>query len=213
MQNISHIIWDWNGTLLDDTQACVNSVNKMLTDRDLPRLTVERYRDIFGFPVSDFYRKIGFVLENEDWDAMAVEFHDLFLADDATGLHADALRILAELQEGGFCQSVLSASEQSILDSMIVDFNLGGYFKWIRGVNNLYGDSKLAVGKGLVDDLNIPAGNIMIIGDSLHDHEVSLELGIQCVLVAGGHQSYERLAKTGVTVLESLSGIPRLLFV
>jgi phosphoglycolate phosphatase len=78
---VSHIIWDWNGTLLDDTQACVNSINVLLAKRGVPPLDLPRYRDLFGFPVIDFYRRINFPLGSENWNSVAREFHDVFLAD------------------------------------------------------------------------------------------------------------------------------------
>ncbi len=211
MQNILHIIWDWNGTLLDDTQASVNAVNTMLSRRGLPGLTVERYREIFGFPVSDFYRKIGFVLENEEWDAMAVEFHDLLLADKSTALHNNARATLEHLQRRGLPQSVLSASKQSILDTMLQSFKLTPFFSWMRGIDNLYGDSKMSVGTALIGEIALNPGSILIVGDSLHDYEVAATLGIRCVLVACGHQSRRRLAAAGVPVLNSLCEIPEML--
>ena len=34
----SHILWDWNGTLLDDAWLCVEVMNSMLAERDLPQI-------------------------------------------------------------------------------------------------------------------------------------------------------------------------------
>jgi phosphoglycolate phosphatase len=213
MQHLKHIIWDWNGTLLDDTLACVNSVNKMLADRGLTQLTVEHYRDIFGFPVSDFYNKIGFVLENEDWDQMAAEFHDMFLADRSVTLHGDARTVLTQLQEYGLIQSILSASEQSILDTMLCEYKLDSFFQRIMGIHNMYGDSKISMGRKLIEKMDVPLSEILMIGDSLHDFEVAGDLEIGCVLIAQGHQSFDRLATAGVPVLYSLKEVPDLIAV
>ncbi|MFO7936093.1 MAG: HAD family hydrolase [Kiritimatiellia bacterium] len=207
MHNCSHIIWDWNGTLLDDTRACVNSVNKMLVERNLPLLSIERYRDIFGFPVFDFYRKIGFQLEEEDRDAMAVEFHDLMLSDDSIGLQPGVKQTLSALKRRGFTQSVLSASEQSILDAMINDYELAAFFSQITGINNLYGDSKMSMGQRLVEIMGVSSESIVIVGDSLHDYEVAEELNVKCILVSCGHQSHLRLAETGMPVFRSCSDV------
>jgi len=207
MQHLKHIIWDWNGTLLDDTQACVNSVNKMLAERGLPQLAVEQYRSLFGFPVSDFYREIGFVLEDEDWDALAEKFHNLFLSDSSIKLHSETRSVLLQLQERGVIQSILSASKHSILEKMIEEYELGSYFQRIAGIDNLYGDSKLSVGRALIENLDVPLTRILMIGDSLHDYEVSGDLGIDCLLIAQGHQSFERLASAGVPVLHSLGDL------
>jgi phosphoglycolate phosphatase len=208
MNPFQHVIWDWNGTLLDDTQAGVNAVNAMLLARGLPLLDVPAYRDIFGFPVKDFYRAAGFRLETEDWDAMAREFHDRFLADTTLRLHADAARALACLKAAGIGQSVLSASEQTILETMLADFGVTRFFAHVCGVDNLYGHSKLELGRSLLGRLGLPPGSVLLIGDSLHDHEVAAALNARCLLVAQGHQSRARLARSGAPVLDSLADLP-----
>lgn len=203
-----HIIWDWNGTLLDDTQAGVNAVNGMLAARSLPAIDMPRYRDVFGFPVSEFYRTIGFRLETEDWDAMARDFHDRFLADTTIRLHRNALEALDCFRKAGLGQSILSASEQGILESMLRDFGVAQYFDGVFGVDNLYGHSKREIGQVLLRNLALDPATALIIGDSLHDHEVARDLGVSCLLIAQGHQSRARLARTGAPVLESLAELP-----
>jgi len=203
-----HVIWDWNGTLLDDTQAGVNAVNAMLIARQLPTLDVPTYREIFGFPVKNFYRAVGFRLEAEDWDAMAREFHERFLADTTIRLHADATRALTCFKDAGVGQSILSASEQSILDTMLTDFGVADFFDVVFGVDNLYGHSKLDLGHALLNRLGLPPEVILMIGDSLHDREVADALGVHCLLIAQGHQSYARLAQSGAPVLNSLADVP-----
>ncbi len=204
----SHIIWDWNGTLLDDTQAGVNAVNGMLAVRGLPTIDVPHYRDVFGFPVRDFYRAIGFRLEEEDWDAMARDFHDRFLADTTLRLHANAVPALENFRAAGLGQSILSASEQRILDGMLADFGIGHFFEIVCGVDNLDGYSKRNLGRALLARLALDPASILMIGDSLHDHEVAGDLGVECLLVAQGHQSRARLQRSGAPVLDSLADIP-----
>ena len=203
-----HIIWDWNGTLLDDTQAGVNAVNGMLLARGLPAIDVPYYRDVFGFPVRDFYRTVGFRLEEEDWDAMAREFHDRFLADATIRLHAQALPALEAFRAAGVKQSILSASEQRILDGMLADFGIAHFFAAVCGVDNLDGHSKRDLGRTLLARLALDPASILLIGDSLHDHEVADDLGTACLLVAQGHQSRARLLRCGAPVLDSLADVP-----
>lgn len=210
MSKITHLIWDWNGTLLDDTQACVNTINSMLGERGLPQLSVQQYRDCFGFPVSDFYRKVGFVLESENWDELAHVFHERFLADSSMALHAQARPVLEQLHLQGVTQWILSASHQSILDRMLQEYELTAYFQRAMGIDNLYGDSKVSIGRAMIAMMEVPRAEILLIGDSLHDYEVALDLGVACVLIAQGHQSYARLVICDVPVLQSLSEVPEL---
>jgi len=202
--NFSHIIWDWNGTLLDDTQACVNSINVLLGKRGVPLIDVPQYRDVFGFPVVDFYRRIQFPLESENWDLVAREFHDVFLADTTIQLQTGTLHSLDHIRALGIEQSVLSASEQTILDQMLMKYRIRDYFSHVCGVDNLYGASKIAMGQNLVDRFQHPKASIVMVGDTLHDVEVAEALGISCVLIAQGHQSRERLNQAGVPVFEDL---------
>ena len=206
------IIWDWNGTLLDDVEAGLNSVNLMLNRRNLPPLTRSHYREIFGFPVRAFYQKAGFRLEDEDWDAMAREFHQNFLASDSIRLHDQAQMLLRHFQELGIGQAILSASEQSILDRMLRAFGIAPYFTRICGVDNLYGSSKLDLGRRLLGQIDIPPKDILFIGDTLHDAEVAHQLGTDCLLISAGHQSHERLCSSPFPVLRGLDELMRLHF-
>ena len=60
------IFYDFNGTLLDDTDICVEILNKMLDKRGYKHITKEKYRDIFSFPIKEYYEKAGFDFSNEE---------------------------------------------------------------------------------------------------------------------------------------------------
>ncbi len=206
----AHIVWDWNGTLLDDTGACIAALNTLLRERRLPQLDDRRYRESFGFPVRAFYRKLGIDPEAGDWDALAARFHDLYLQQEMTvsaAAHA-ALRFVAA---AGVPQSVLSACEQGILERLIARYGLSGRFRHVQGADNLDGQSKIAAGRALLTRLGVAARELLLIGDTLHDAEVAAAVGCYCLLVASGHQSRARLAGAGCPVIPSLAALPGLL--
>jgi phosphoglycolate phosphatase len=202
------IVWDWNGTLLDDVQASVNAINRLLADRSLPPTHLERYRETFGFPVRNYYTAIGFRLECEDWDALARDYHALFLADPSIRVRPEAVPVLQFCRNAGIGLSVLSASEQSILRRMLADGGLTRLFQQIQGVDNLHGRSKVETGRQLIARLRCPAGEILFVGDTLHDHEVATAMGCDCVLIAQGHQTRARLLSAGCPVIDSLADFP-----
>ena len=72
--DIKHIIWDWNGTLLDDRWLCVDSINLSLRKRNLPEINEQKYLDIFCFPVEKYYQKLGFDFEKEPFTVSGSEF-------------------------------------------------------------------------------------------------------------------------------------------
>ncbi len=195
--------------MLDDTQACVNSINVLLAKRGVATIDELRYRDIFGFPIIDFYRRLNFPLETENWDLVAREFHDVFLADTTFKLQSATVKTLKEIQSKNIEQSILSASEQSILDDMLTGYCIRDFFTHVCGVNNLYGNSKIEIGQKLLTRITVPQKAIAIVGDTLHDAEVAHALGISCVLIAQGHQSRERLEQAGVPVFDDLDSFCR----
>ncbi len=199
----SHIIWDWNGTLLDDVDACVNSVNGMMSRRGLAQIDVSRYREIFCFPVSEYYVELGFDMDSECWDSMAREFHDAY-REQSVQLHSGVERLLESFSGLGVSMSVLSACEQEILDCMLDQQHLRRFFLNVCGTDNLYGQSKLVLGRRLMSQLGDKAERVLLVGDTLHDLDVARDLGCACTLVSAGHQSHSRLCNKGVRVVASL---------
>ena len=203
-----HIVWDWNGTLCDDVQAAVNSMNAMLGKRRLPLIDVAEHRGMFRFPVRDYYDALGFQLDIEDWDALAKEFADVFHADFSARLFDGARDVLRRLADAGVAMSVLSACEQGALDAALDRHGLRGRFVAARGLRHNGADSKLEAARALFAEIGAPFDDVWMIGDTAHDSEVAAEAGCQCLLVCAGYQSRKRLLRVGVPVLDSVADVP-----
>ncbi len=200
------IIWDWNGTLLDDLDFCISTINILLRKRDLQLLNRSTYKEVFSFPVKEYYKAVGFDFEKEDFAIPAKEFIDLY--DDNVAncpLHPSALEVLQYFQNQGFRQFVLSAMKQTMLEKTLQQNEIFQFFEGVAGLNDHYAVSKIDRGKQLIKDLKIEIQNTWIIGDTIHDFEVAEQLGIKCILISDGHQSFERLKKTKMPVINKLS--------
>jgi phosphoglycolate phosphatase len=203
-----HILWDWNGTLLDDVSACVAAINRLLRRRALPTMGIARYRATFTFPVRNYYRRLGFDLRREDWDRLAREFHAAYAQTARTArLRPGSRALLRELRRAGIPMSVLSASEQNLLRRMLRRRGIAGFFRSTAGLDNLNAASKTRLGQRLMASLGVDPRHVLLVGDTVHDFDVAQSLGCRCVLVAGGHQSEERLRACGCEVLEGLAGL------
>ena len=203
-----HVIWDWNGTLLDDVELCIDIMNGLLRRRGLPLLDRARYHAVFEFPVSAYYGRLGFDFSIDRFEQLSVEF---IAAYDARRrecrLHPLAREVLAEIGRTGATQSVLSAYRGETLREIVAHFGLTSCFIRLTGLDNIYAHSKTDAGRAWVAELGIPAGNILLIGDTLHDLEVARELGVHCVLVAAGHHPADRLRRATDRVLDDLGGL------
>lgn len=204
--SIEGIIWDWNGTLLNDTGLAVQSMNQMLLRRGLPVLSVDCYKSVFTFPVKDYYQKIGFDFQEEPFEVFALEFIDYYnsLVHHCC-LHPDALKALNYFQSIGVKQYILSAMEQEVLNDCLKHYQIDFFFEHVSGLDNIYASSKAANGHRLIAEMKLNANDVLLVGDTVHDFEVATELNCKCVLIADGHQSKEVLRATGALVIDSLS--------
>ena len=201
------LIWDWNGTLLDDVAAAVGALNRMLVKRGARPITIEHYRRRFGFPVRPFYAELGVDLAKWDWDEICEDFHN-FVLEEPQAVRPDARAALELAASLGFRQSILSALRQDKLEAALAANGFLDFFDRIFGVDNLDGASKLERGRELV--AAIGGSTLLFIGDTLHDAEVARELGGRCVLVSCGHQMPDRLAAAGCPVAATLADAVRL---
>jgi phosphoglycolate phosphatase len=196
MSTLRHVIWDFNGTLLDDVSCCIDVLSTLLVERALPRITAERYREEFGFPVRDFYVGLGFDFEREDFDSVSHTFIARYLEKIAgarahAGAH-DALRWVATRSLG---QSVLSAMEHTMLANLLARYDLHQPMQYVRGLSDLRASSKVELGRALLADIDLPAEDVVVVGDTFHDFETATALGCRAVLVAHGHQTRARLER------------------
>jgi phosphoglycolate phosphatase len=200
-----YILWDWNGTLLDDTEICLSAMNKMLAKRKMNLIDLDCYKEVFGFPVVDYYKSIGFDFQKESFESVSVEFIDLYNNQSEHALlMPDCLEVLNSFKNTGKINIVLSAMQQEMLIDLIDRNGLSSFFTDILGIDNIYAHSKSAVGKEFVKANNIAPQDVLLIGDTLHDFEVASEIGCRCILVANGHQSEERLISSGAIVIKNL---------
>jgi phosphoglycolate phosphatase len=200
-----YIIWDWNGTLLDDVNAAVAALNRMLVKRGLPSTTKEYYREHFGFPVRPFYAELGVDLEHDSWDEICDDFHNFIAEEKDQYLREDAVAALRLVKESGIRQSILSALRQDLLLRDTSKYGVAEYFDFIYGVDNLDGATKLSRGFELLEVLcEEDKRNLFFIGDTLHDAEVAHALGATPILISCGHQTPDRLKKASENIFPSL---------
>ncbi|MCF6171767.1 MAG: HAD hydrolase-like protein [Bacteroidales bacterium] len=202
------IVWDWNGTLLDDVGLCVSCMNVLLSKRGIPQMTVGRYREIFTFPVREYYRKAGFDFQQEDFEVPAMEFITLYYQSlPQANLFSGVENLLVSFRKKNVRQLVLSAMEHEKLVHSLKSKGIFHFFNKVSGLTDHYAHSKLEIGQVLLAGETAVKSEMLLVGDSLHDLEVANDLGIDCALVARGHQSKERLLEKTEWVFDALSDV------
>lgn len=195
------IIWDWNGTLLNDVEACVNSVNAMLEVRQMKLLNAISYKNVFTFPVQDYYKTIGFDFKQESFEKLAVEYIDLYKKEAVKSpLQEGSIEALEFFKSKNYKQIIVSASEQLSLENQVEQRQISKYFDSIIGLNNIHAKSKTDNAINYIK-ASEQFGRITLIGDTYHDYEVANEIGADCALVQNGHQNLSRFNLKGKALI------------
>ncbi len=199
-----YLIWDWNGTILDDAELCVECMNLVLGRRNMPLITLEKYAMLFDFPVINYYLALGFDFDEEPFEISGTEFIAEY---DRTSPGAPLMpgipEVLQELQELGCRHTILSAQKQEALERMVEAKGIAHHFSRIVGAVDHYAFGKREKGRELISALDVSPEEVLLVGDTLHDADVAKALNIDCVLIPGGHQARERLGSADRPLLDS----------
>ena len=200
----THIIWDFNGTVFDDTEASLKSENALLTRYGMkPLENVEAYRKVFRFPIIEYYRALGYDFSKKSFEELSSEWITEYLNfSKQSKIHPHFFKSKDFFHNQGLKQILLSASEKNILTNQLSELGISDCFDEILGLSNPHAYSKKGIALEWFE--KNPSAKALFIGDTTHDKEVADAVGADCVLIAGGHQSRDILEKENVPVFNSL---------
>lgn len=204
------IIWDYNGTIIDDVSLCLEVEKVMLKDRGMyAEYTLDDYRDLFCFPVIDYYKKLGYTFENETYEEISVEFNELYdLGFARCGLVDGVLEKIRESCEKGYRNVILSACQHDKLIYQMEQLGISQYFEDMMGIDNNLAGSKIEMAKNWMRQSRTDPSECLFIGDSIHDMDTARAIGVNhFVLVAEGHQSYRVLREATDCVVHTMKEV------
>ena len=199
-----HIIWDWNGTLINDAWLFVELMNQELETRNLPLISVSDYRAKFTFPVKKYYENLGFNFEKEDFEKVGLAFINKFKKrNKEPDLYENTYEVLKKIHTLGINQSIVSAQENNLLNETVRFYKLNNFFKHVAGIGHYYADDKISLAKNIRKKISCDNEEILVIGDSVHDYEVAKSLSVDCILFSNGHYSKKRLLKCRCDIIDN----------
>lgn len=202
---IKYVFWDFNGTILDDRELCYDLLNELLISEDKKPVPYERYFEVFGFPVKEYYKKAGITFKYQTYEQMAdwfiLKYQPLSLKQ---SLYEGVEETLKSFKDKGIKNICLSASFTKNLKEQLKHFKIDHYFDTILGTSDVLASGKIDVAKKFILDNNIKHNEVLLIGDTLHDYEIAKELGFLPVLFTLGHQSKKRLSLTNSMLINNI---------
>tara|TARA_Y100000768_G_scaffold59210_1_gene39915 strand:+ start:66 stop:701 length:636 start_codon:yes stop_codon:yes gene_type:complete len=206
--NKKHIVFDWNGTLIDDAWIFVDILNALLQKRNLDQIDLIKYQEVFCFPLSDFYQNLGFDVTPDAFSVLKEDFvFEYNKRQFSAHLFPDTVDTLNKIKSHNVQLSILSASNQKILSSLANFYSINRFFSHVLGVDNYEAAGKESLGFELLKNLSESRSDITMVGDTDLDYRVSQKLGIDCILISRGHQSHKRLSVLDCPVVCSLADL------
>ncbi len=213
-----HVVWDWNGTLLDDRHVVVAGLNTVLAEVGIAPIGLDTYQQIYTRPVQVFYERLfGRAIAPEEWPRLDEVYHDGYHdALGQAGLAADALEALDLVAAAGATQSLLSMYQHDDLLPLVERYGIFPRFLLVEGLRGPGGGLKAPFlaqhleRVAAVDGHGPPGQRVVVIGDALDDAHAAAEVGVGCVLYDGGSHPREALDAVGVPVAASLVDAVRL---
>jgi phosphoglycolate phosphatase-like HAD superfamily hydrolase len=204
----AHLVWDWNGTLLNDIEAVVKATNAAFAELGFGQITLDQYRELYCVPVTRFYeRLLGRMPTQGEWEQMDDTFHRHYTLQRAVcALAEGADALLIGWQEAGRSQSILSLYGHEELVPLVRSFGIESRFIRVEGRTGPPGGSKIEHMVRHLDALEgVQARRTVVIGDAVDDAVAAAHVGAYSVLYTGGSHSRASLVRAGVPVVDSLA--------
>lgn len=205
--HVTHLVWDWNGTLFHDIDAVISATNASFGEVGLPPITLERYRDLYCVPVPRFYERLmGRLPTDEEWAVMDEAFHRHYWAlAESAGLAIGARQLLVEWQEAGLTQSLCSLAPHEHLVPLVRTHGIDRHFVRVDGRVGQSNTGKAEQMMRHIAELEgVPAQRMVVIGDAVDDALAARHVGARAVLYTGGSHSRASLEAAGVPVVDTL---------
>lgn len=202
----AHVVWDWNGTLLDDLPIVIESVNRSIALLGERPISADEYRDHYTRPVRLFYQSLfGRELTDEEWLRLNTSFHEhYFHLAAAVGLAPHAGEAMEVLDRFGHGQSLLSMSPHDWLVKIVSRLGITSRFELVTGLSGPTGGRKAGHLVDHLQHLGVDGEDVVVIGDTPDDVAAARHVGARPILYHGGSHHIEVLEAEGVPIAETL---------
>ncbi len=200
------VFLDFNGTVLDDVDLCLELLNNMLKEKENKMVSLEEYKEIFTFPIINYYKASGFTFEGYTFDELADYFIIEYTRRNVLecSIFSDVKEFVDLVHNAGYKVVLCSASRIDLLLDQLNDFKIRNYFDDVIGLDNHHAVSKLQLALNYIKTNQVDVNNSYFVGDTTHDFEVGNAMGTQVILVNRGHQSSRVLNTVGAKQVSTL---------
>lgn len=205
MKEYKVIIWDFNGTLIDDIHATLASVNDMLTRRNQDIIDFSTYSKTVDTPIWKFYEAV-FIKGSITPEEAVKEFnegYDKHLRENP--LMEGAKEMLSFYQSLHKHQLIVSASNINKVRKSLGALGISEYFTEVLAMSDYNAGDKTFLAREYLEKNSISPSDAVVIGDCVFDFRMAQEIGADAILNTRGHQARTELSETGAPIIDDLA--------
>jgi len=199
---IQLVIWDWNGTLLADTEACMGAGNHVIETFGGKTLPRNIYSRVFDFPTLNFYCNQGADKKSMIANDFAGVFHEYYgPRASRCRTRKGAQKVLSWLNEKSIVSVILSNHLTGAIRQQLRRLRIEDHFAEVLANEEIgstaSGNNKIHRIKEYLSQSKYLPSQAIIIGDSPEDIGIGKELGMRTIGLTGGYFSTSRLKGSG----------------
>ena len=188
------IVFDWDGTLFDSAAVIAEGIQQAARDMRLPVPDRETASHVIGLGLGDSLRHAMPTLPAERYQEFLALYRGYFIErEDSLTLFAGVPELLSELKERGHRLAVATGKPRRGLDRALQSSGLGALFAATRCGDETQPKPHPAMLLELMDQLQLRASDLLMIGDTSHDLGMAKGAGVDAVAVSYGAHPHESL--------------------
>ncbi len=211
MSRFDCVIWDWNGTLINDVHIACGAVNDILNDLGRPLIEMSDYYHYMRDGMDHYYDYL-FYPDKAPFDKLVVWFSKYYdIRVRTASLHEGTADVLETLQKMGIKQAIVSSSHKDKVRRDAAAFGIDGFFDEMLGADDLLIGSKTERARLYLEKNGIFPERTLVVGDMTHDRDTAEGIGAEYVVIPKGHQTKALLESKGVNLISDIKDVIELI--
>ena len=188
------IVFDWDGTLLDSTATIARCIQAAAKDVDLPEPSFQTASHVIGLGLQDALLHVAPSATPAQRMQMAQRYRVHYLAsDEHLTLFEGTKTFLQQLSDHGYRLAVATGKSRAGLNRALLQTRVSHYFEATRTADETASKPDPLMLFELMQECNIAAQRVLMIGDTTHDLKMAMAAGVQSAAVSSGAHPEEQL--------------------
>jgi phosphoglycolate phosphatase len=211
MKRYELLIFDWDGTLMDSAATIVACIQSACADLGWPVPSREAASHIIGLGLAEAVHALFPDVAESEHPRLVERYRHHYLSQDhEIPLFEGARELVVELHRRGHTLAVATGKARRGLARAFEHTGLEPYFHASRTADETFSKPHPAMIEELLDELGVPAGQALMVGDTSHDLQMAINAGIASLAAGYGAHPAAGLAAYGpLAVCESFDEMAR----